>query len=93
MFIKGLSHIFVKAVATAKKEVITMEGYCNGGMCNKCKGGFKLVLGLLVLANVYYLNWSWWTFLGTILVLGGIAKMVKPCCPHCDCNMSMKKKR
>ncbi len=67
---------------------------CHEGMCSKCKGGFKIVLGLLVLANVNYLMWSWWTFLGAVLILAGIAKWIRPCCPHCEmCEMPMKKRK
>lgn len=66
---------------------------CSGGTCIKCRGGMKLVLGLLVLANVYYLNWAWATFIGAVLVLAGIAKMAKPSCGHCDtCEMPKRKR-
>lgn len=57
---------------------------CMGGMCAKCHGGMKIVLGLLVLANVNYLRWDWWTFVGAVLILAGIAKFIKPACPHCE---------
>jgi len=35
-----------------------------------------LILGLLVLANVYAVNLDWATFIGAILVLGGIVKLL-----------------
>jgi len=60
-----------------------MDKTCTMGMCSKCWGLMKLVLGLLILGNVYYLKWDWFTFIGSLLVLMGLVKMVKPACPHC----------
>jgi uncharacterized membrane protein HdeD (DUF308 family) len=45
---------------------------------HKYKGAGMLVLGLLVLANVYWLNLDWATFIGALLVLGGLLKFVMP---------------
>ena len=66
-------------------------GMCMGGYCGKCHGGMKLVARLLVLANVYWLNWEWWTFVGALLVLAGVVKMAKPMCPCCEADMKKKK--
>jgi len=47
------------------------------GMHRK-KGVMMLVLGLLVLANVYFPVLSWGAFIGAVLVLAGIVKLVMP---------------
>lgn len=43
---------------------------------HKGKGAMMLVLGLLVLANVYFLSLDWATFIGAVLVLVGIVKLL-----------------
>ena len=44
-------------------------------------GCMKLVLGLVVLANIYWLKADWWTVIGWVLVLMGIhALTMKGCC-------------
>jgi uncharacterized membrane protein HdeD (DUF308 family) len=49
-------------------------------MCKCCphKGhGVKmLILGLIVLANVYWAFMNWWTLIGVLLVLGGLLKLM-----------------
>ena len=62
---------------------MVMSGMCELGNCAKCWGAKELVLGLLILANVYYLNWDWWTFVGAVIALAGAVKLVYPKCPHC----------
>ena len=50
---------------------------------HKWHGAKKLLLGLLILANVYYIKWDWATFIGSLLVLFGLWKMMMPgygCC-------------
>lgn len=43
--------------------------------------GLKMLfLGLLVLANVYYAVLGWATFIGLILALAGLCKLVMPGC-------------
>jgi hypothetical protein len=39
----------------------------------------KLILGILVLANIYWLKWDWWMLIGWILVVAGLISMMKPC--------------
>ena len=65
---------------------------CCCGMCTKCHAGKYIVVGLILLANQYYLKWDIWVVLGVLLVLKGVLKLVKPCCPHCE-PMPMKKSR
>jgi len=52
----------------------------NDMMCKYCphKGhGVKmLILGLIVLANVYWPFMGWWTLIGVLLVLGGLFKLM-----------------
>ena len=68
-----------------------MMGCCDG-MCTKCHGVKKLVLGLLVLVWALLLPaLDWRLVLGGLLVLAGVLKMVKPMCGHCE--MSEKKKK
>ena len=45
----------------------------------KCKGKgiMALILGLLILANTYWVVLSWDYFIGIILVLVGIIKLLK----------------
>ena len=41
------------------------------------KMGLKpLILGLVVLANIYYLNWDWWLLIGWVLVVMGALKLI-----------------
>lgn len=52
------------------------------GMWHKGKGAGMLVLGLLILANVYFAVADWWTFFGALLVLAGFVKLVMPMKKH-----------
>ncbi len=45
----------------------------------KHKGAMMLILGALILANVYWIKLGWGTFVGGVLVLGGLAKMLHGC--------------
>jgi len=56
---------------------------CKDGACMKCHGAKLLVIGLLVIANQQWLNWNWWLFIGALLALLGLARMMWPHCPHC----------
>jgi len=53
------------------KEVMDYKGMYKG------KGWMILVLGILVLLNVYVVALDWATFIGVILVLAGIVKLAK----------------
>jgi uncharacterized membrane protein HdeD (DUF308 family) len=55
----------------AKKE---MMGCCM----HKGKGVAMIILGLLVLGNVYWPMLSWPAFIGWIIVVGGVLKMLMP---------------
>lgn len=48
-----------------------MKSWCKG------KGVMMLIVGLLVLANTYWAIVSWDYFIGIILVLAGIIKLLK----------------
>ena len=48
-----------------------MKSWCKG------KGIMMLIVGLLVLANAYWMVLGWDYFIGIILVLAGIIKLVK----------------
>ncbi len=47
-------------------------------MWHKYKGVGMLVLGLLILANVYWELFSWAAFIGGLLALAGFLKLVMP---------------
>jgi uncharacterized membrane protein HdeD (DUF308 family) len=53
----------------------------------KHKGAMMIVLGGLILANVYWLNLAWGAFVGGVFVLGGLVKLV-----HCGCECKCKEK-
>ena len=62
---------------------------CSDGICGKCRGGKKLVLGAILLLNVWvWPKWlgvdGWLTLLGVLLVIGGVVKLAKPNCGHSD---------
>ena len=59
------------------------EVHCKMGSCPKCFGGMMLVLGILVLLNAAYDWMSWAFFVGGILALMGLSKIIMPHCPHC----------
>jgi uncharacterized membrane protein HdeD (DUF308 family) len=49
------------------------------GMCmHKQKGVGMLVLGVLILINVYWPMLTWGAFIGWVAVLGGLAKLLMP---------------
>lgn len=58
------------------KETAKEEMCCHGH--HKGKGVMMLILGLLVLANSYWYFLDWAMFIGLILVLGGLVKMLMP---------------
>ena len=70
----------------AKKEemgVCNCGCGCKGGDCHRCKGWKMLVLGILVLLNAWYMLVDWWMFVGILITLGGLIKIIWPHCPHC----------
>ena len=69
-------------------------GPCWEGVCAKCHGVKKLVLGLLLLA------WAWWwpatdwrVFFGLLLALVGLLFLFKPTCGHCGAPAAGGKKK
>jgi len=46
---------------------------------HKFGGAGMLVLGLLVLANFYLIKLGWGAFIGLVLVLAGLCKMLMLC--------------
>lgn len=68
------------------------------GVCNKCMAGKIVVFGILVLVWNFYINGVWFgkdwpTFIGILLVLKGLAKFVKPTCPHCEVKPAKTEKK
>ncbi|MBI2668699.1 hypothetical protein HYX14_02545 [Candidatus Woesearchaeota archaeon] len=74
-------------------------GMCYHGMCGKCHGVMKLVVGALLLLNAFvWPLWlgidGWVAYVAVLMVLGGFIKLVMPTCGHCGTEMmEMKKKR
>ncbi len=52
----------------------------HGGMHMKHKGAMMFVLGGLILLNVYLIKLEWGAFIGGLLVLGGLIKMLHSGC-------------
>jgi len=48
-------------------------------MHKKMMGCKMLVLGILVLANTYWNVVNWANFIGGILAIAGILKLIRPC--------------
>ena len=65
---------------------------CEGGMCSRCAAGKWIVFGLLLIINKLYIMWDPWMFVGGLLILKGLLKMIKPSCGHCG-TMEMKKSK
>ena len=55
-------------------EMAKMKDMCM----HKQMGGGMLVLGVLILINVYWPMLTWAAFIGWVAVLGGIAKLLMP---------------
>lgn len=66
------------------KEKEMKGGMCHHGMCGKCHAGKLLILGVLVLVNSLWSIFDWGVLIGGLLILGGVLKLVKPMCPHCE---------
>jgi len=75
-----------------------MGAVCTDGVCHKCWAGKFIVIGVLILVWNWYLTGNflgkdWPTFIGLLVILKGILKMVKPQCPHCEVKPVVKKKK
>jgi len=70
-----------------------MDPTCHGGYCAKCWSGMLIVIGLILIANQYWLKWDPWIVVGGLIVLKGLMKMVKPYCPDCKPMTGMKGKK
>jgi len=52
-------------------------------MHKRWMGVKMLILGLLVLANIFWAQLYWGTFIGGVLVLWGLIEMLMPGCKMC----------
>ena len=71
---------------------------CYHGICGKCHGAKKVVVGLLLLLNAFvWPKWmgvdGWVAWLAVLLVVGGVLMLVKPTCGHCSTDMPKKGKK
>jgi len=69
-----------------------MGSECCGSVCTKCHAGKLIVLGLILIINQLYLNWSWWLLIGGLIALKGVLMLLKPSCGHCDVPAKKGKK-
>ncbi len=59
-----------------------------GGMCGRCKSGKKIVIGALVLLNIYvWPKWigtfdNWVKFAAVLAIILGLLAFIMPNCPH-----------
>lgn len=73
------------------------EGKCDGGVCGRCHAGKKVVLGALVLLNIYvWPKWigtfdKWMAFFGALVIIGGALMFIMPSCPHRKDEMPARK--
>ncbi len=71
-------------------------GNCCDGVCGKCHAVMKVVLGGLVLLNIYvWPKWignvdNWLAFFAVLFIIKGVIKFVMPNCPHCKTDMPGK---
>jgi len=54
-----------------------------------------LVVGIIVLANAFWLGFDWWKLIGVVAVLWGILSILKPTCGCCEssCESVPEKKK
>ncbi len=74
-----------------------MDSTCHDGACGKCWAAKYILFGVVLFVASWYAKsngdvYIIWYTLAALLVLKGIIKMAKPCCPHCEA-MPMKKGR
>lgn len=68
-----------------------------GGVCGRCKASKKVVIGALVLLNIYvWPKWigtidNWAKFVAILSILLGVLMFIKPGCPHCRDDAPAKK--
>ncbi len=73
-------------------------GNCSDGVCGKCHAAIKVVLGGLVLLNIYvWPKWiggfdQWLAFFAVLFIIKGAIKFVMPGCGHCKPGMPSGKK-
>ena len=67
----------IKYMAKKAKMDNQMQGHWE--MHKKMMGWKMLILGLLVLANSTWGIVNWANFIGGIIAIGGLAKLVMPC--------------
>ena len=71
---------------------------CGGGMCGRCKAGKKIVIGALVLLNIYvWPQWigtidKWAMFVAVLSIILGVLMFVMPGCPHTKEDRGIAKK-
>lgn len=70
----------------------------HGEVCAKCRAGKLVILGALVLLNIYvWPKWiggidQWLAFFAVLLIIKGVIKFVMPYCPHCKPEMPSGRK-
>ncbi len=68
----------------AKEKEVKGKNVCETkGTCHRCWGGMLLVLGVLIVLNDLWAMLSWGMFIGVIVALKGLIKLLMPYCTHC----------
>jgi len=68
----------------AKEKEVKSKNVCeSNGTCHRCWGGMFLVLGVLIVLNDLWAMLSWGMFIGVIIALKGLIKLLMPSCIHC----------
>jgi hypothetical protein len=67
------------------KEDMTMDSGSSKHwmMHKKMMGGKMIVLGLLIVANVFWIQLNWALFIAGVSILAGIGKLIMPVCRRC----------
>ena len=53
------------------------------GVCHRCRALKVLILGILILLNAYLAVVNWAVFVGGIIAIAGIVKLIWTHCSHC----------
>ena len=69
---------------------------CSDGVCGKCHGVKKIVLGALLLLNAFvWPQWTdltgWISWFAVLMIVVGLLKSFKPSCGHCEAPKKGKK--
>ena len=72
-------------------------GNCSDGVCAKCHAVMKVVIGGLILLNLFFIKWTgtfekWAQFIAVLFIIKGVIKFIMPNCSHCKPETMAAKK-